>query len=77
MSLMIDGPQILSTKAERRTLYGGLTMWQFLDLKLVLEWAEQSFGSVLKVAFIFVKLIAETVEVIYTVDFTAPKNMMK
>lgn len=77
MSLMIDGPQILSTKAEMRTSYGGLTMWQFPNLKSVLERAKRNFGLALKVDFTLVKPTIETVVDISTVDFTAQKNMTK
>lgn len=77
MSLMIDGPQILSTKAERRTSYGGLTMWQFLNLKSALERAERNFGLALKAVSTLVKPTIETVVDISTVDFIAPNNMMK
>ena len=77
MSLGIDGAPTLSTKAERKTSYGGLTMWQFLDLKAELERAERNFGLGLKVVSTLVKPMTETAAVISTVDFIAQKNMMK
>ena len=77
MSLGIDGAPTLSTKAERKTSYGGLTMWQFLDLKAELERAERNFGLGLKVVSTLVKPMTETVLAIFTVDFTVQKNTMK
>ena len=77
MSIGTDCPQMLSTKVERMTSYGGLTMWQFLNLKSVLERAERNFGLALKVAFLSVKPMTDTVVDISTVDFIAQKNMMK
>ena len=52
-------------------------MWQFLDLKSVLDSAEDIFGLVLKVDFTLAKPTTGTVVVISTVDFTAQKNMTK
>ena len=77
MSLMIDGPQILSTKVERRTSYGGLTMWQFPNLKSALKRVERNFGLALKAVSTLVKPMTEIVAVISTVDFIAQKNTMK
>ena len=77
MSIGTDCPQMLSTKVERMTSYGGLTMWQFLNLKSVLERAERNFGLALKVVSTLVKPMTEIAAVISTVDFIAPNNMMK
>lgn len=77
MFLMTDGPQILSTKVEDKTSYGGLTMWQFPDLKSALKRAERNFGLALKVVSTLAKLTIETVVGISTVGFIAQNNMMK
>lgn len=77
MFLMTDGPQILSTKVENKTSYGGLTMWQFPDLKSALKRAERNFGLGLKVVSTLVKPMTEIAAVISTVGFIVQNNMMK
>lgn len=74
---MTDGLQILSMKAERMTSYGGLTMWQFPNLKSALKRAERNFGLALKTVSTLVKPMTEIAVVISTADFTAQKNMTK
>lgn len=74
---MTDGPQILSTKVEDKASYGGLTMWQFPDLKSALKRVERNFGLALKVVSTLVKPTIETVVGISTVGFIAQNNMMK